>query len=103
MTSFNERVWHLTKKIPKGKVSTYKIIAGKLGTKAYRAVGQALKNNKKPIIIPCHRVIASDGSLGGYIGKTKGKSIIKKIKLLKKEGVEIKNNRIYLSKYLFKF
>jgi len=96
---FNEKVWNLTKKIPKGKITTYKIIAEKLNTKAYRAVGQALKKNTKPIIIPCHRVVNSDGTLGGYMGN----KIIKKIKLLKKEGIEIKDKKINLKKYLFEF
>jgi len=99
--NFNQKVWNLAKKIPKGKVSTYKEIAKKLKTKAYRAVGQALKQNKKPIVIPCHRVVNSDGSLGGYAGV---KNSIKKIKLLKKERVEIKNNKIInFKKHLFRF
>lgn len=100
---FNEKVYNLTKKIPKGKVTTYKIIAEKLKTKAYRAVGQVLKDNKTPIIIPCHRVINSDGKIGGYMGRKSGKSIKKKAKLLKKEGVEIKNDKVDLSRYLFRF
>ncbi len=95
---FNEKVLYLTKKIPKGKVTTYKIIAQKLGTKAYRAVGNALNNNKTPIVIPCHRVVNSDGRLGGY-----SRGINKKIKLLIKEGVEIRNNKIDLRKFLYKF
>ena len=87
---FNEKVLELTKKIPKGRVTTYKLIAEKLKTHAYRAVGTALHKNKKPIIIPCHRVVNSDGFVGGY-----GKGIKKKIKLLKKEGINIKNNRAF--------
>lgn len=101
---FNEKVYNITKKIPKGKVTTYKIIAEKLKTKAYRAIGNALKNNKKPIIIPCHRVINSDGKIGGYMGKTSGKSLKRKINLLKKEGVKIKNKKIVdFYKVLYKF
>ena len=88
--SFSKRVLDLTKKIPKGKVTTYKIIAQKLKTKAYRAVGQALRNNKKPIIIPCHRVINSDGTIGGYSGIRNSK---KKALLLKKEGILIKQRK----------
>ena len=99
--NFQQKVLNLTKKIPKGKVSTYKIIARKLNSKAYRAVGNALKKNKKPIIIPCHRVVNSDGSLGGYKGKLNSKE---KIKLLRKEGVEVKKNKIVdFEKKLFKF
>ena len=86
---FNEKVLKLTKRIPKGRVTTYKIIAEKLNTHAYRAVGTALHNNKRPIIIPCHRVVNSDGFIGGY-----AKGINKKIKLLKKEGIKIKSKKI---------
>ena len=91
MKTFNEKVWELTKRIPKGKVSTYREIARKLKTKAYRAVGQALKCNPYTPIVPCHRVIASDGSLGGFGGKMRSP---KKMRLLKREGVSVKNYRI---------
>lgn len=97
ISDFQTKVLNLTKKIPKGKVSTYKIIAEKLGTKAYRAVGTALRKNKK-IIIPCHRVIKSDFSVGEYSGKGGRKG---KINLLKKEGIKIKNDKI-TRKYLFR-
>lgn len=97
--NFSEKVYQLTKKIPKGKVTTYKAIATKLKTKAYRAVGTALKNNKNTITIPCHRVINSNGKIGSYKGKKNNKE---KLILLKKEGIEIKNNKIDLKKYLFK-
>lgn len=86
---FNEKVLSLTKRIPKGKITTYKAIAQKLNSKAYRAVGNVLNKNKKPIIVPCHRVVNSDGCLGGY-----SRGIKEKIKLLKKEGIEVKNNKI---------
>ena len=96
---FNEKVLELTKKIPKGRVTTYKLIAEKLKTHAYRAVGTALHKNKKPIIIPCHRVVNSDGFVGGY-----GKGIKKKIELLKREGINIKNKKIInFEKVLFRF
>ena len=98
--NFNEKVWGKCKLIPKGKVSTYKEIAKALKTKAYRVVGSALRRNKKPIVIPCHRVVNSDGAIGGYKGKLNNKE---KIRLLKKEGIVIDNNRINLKKYLYKF
>jgi methylated-DNA-[protein]-cysteine S-methyltransferase len=99
--NFQDKVLVLTKKVPKGKVTTYKEIAKKLNSKAYRAVGKALKNNKTPITIPCHRVVCSDGTLGGYKGKLNNKE---KVKLLKKEGIEIKNNKItHFKKRLFSF
>lgn len=104
--NFNEKVWNLCRKIPKGRVTTYKIIAERLGTKAYRAVGNALNKNpygilncKTKKIVPCHRVVNSNGKIGGF-----ARGVKNKIKLLKKEGVEIKNNKIQNSnKVLFKF
>ncbi len=96
---FNEKVLSLTKRIPKGKITTYKAIAQKLNSKAYRAVGNVLNKNKKLIIVPCHRVVNSDGCLGGY-----SRGIKEKIKLLKKEGIEVKNNKIInFKEKLFKF
>ncbi len=96
---FQKKVLSLTKKIPRGKITTYKIIAEKLNSKAYRAVGNVLNKNKTPIIIPCHRVVASNGSIGGY-----SQGIKKKILLLKKESIEIKNNKIVdFKKKLHKF
>ena len=101
MKSFQDKVLDLCKKIPKGKVTTYKIIGKKLGRRGqiYRAVGRALKENIYPVIIPCHRVVCSDGSIGGY-----SRGVKKKIALLKKEGVEVKDNKIVdFKKKLFKF
>jgi len=98
--NFNEKVLNLTKKIPKGKITTYKIIADKLNSNAYRTVGQALRNNPNAPVIPCHRVIASSGHIGGYKGKWNNNE---KIKILKKEGVIIENNKIDLRRFLFRF
>jgi O-6-methylguanine DNA methyltransferase len=81
METFREKVYNVVKKIKKGKVLTYKEVAEKIGNpKSYRAVGNALKKNKDKLI-PCHRVIRSDGKIGGY---NKGSKIKKQI--LKKEG-----------------
>ena len=66
---FQEKVWREIEKIPYGKTNTYKIIAEKIGhPKAYRAVANACSKNPLPIIRPCHRVICSNGSIGGYSG-----------------------------------
>lgn len=96
--SFTEKCYELLKKVPKGKVVTYKNIAEKLHTKAYRAVGNAMNKNSHPIIVPCHRVINSNGRPGGYSSGAK-----KKIELLKKEGIDIRNNKIDLRKYGYFF
>ena len=122
MTSFNEKCYEILRKVPKGKVTTYKEIAKALETKAYRAVGNAmnknpyaypisseaignhrseirgdLKRNSGFFLVPCHRVVNSDGSVGGFASGLKNK-----IRLLKSEGVEIKNNKIDLKKYFYK-
>jgi methylated-DNA-[protein]-cysteine S-methyltransferase len=67
-TDFQRRVWRVTQTIPYGGTRSYGWIAQKMGGKGARAVGQALARNRLPVIIPCHRVIASDGDLGGYSG-----------------------------------
>jgi len=94
MTDFTKKVYQLTKKIPQGKVTTYKEIAQAMKTKAYQAVGQALRKNPYAPTVPCHRVVASDGSLGGFGGQTKGQKIQEKKKLLKKEGIHFNKNKI---------
>ncbi|HBY09431.1 MAG TPA: [Fe-S]-binding protein [Chloroflexi bacterium] len=87
LTDFQRQVLNATQQIPRGRIATYMDIALKIGKpKAVRAVGQALGRNPIPIVIPCHRVIASDGSLGGYSG---GGGLETKGKLLKLEGVSL--------------
>ena len=86
---FQNKVYQICKRIPKGKVTTYKAIAKAIGTKAYRAVGSALNKNPYAPKVPCHRVINSDGRLGGFATGIKNK-----IKLLKKEGIRINNKKI---------
>lgn len=96
---FAEKVYFYTKKIPRGRVSSYKEIGRKLRTKAYRAIGQALKANLNAQI-PCHRVVKSGGLLGGY----QGKNVKKKIKLLRKEGVLVEKGKIKdFKNKIFKF
>ncbi|KKT00995.1 MAG: 6-O-methylguanine DNA methyltransferase [Candidatus Nomurabacteria bacterium GW2011_GWF2_43_8] len=87
-TEFQKKVWSEIAKIPKGETITYKELAKRIGKpKAVRAVANAVGKNPVPIIIPCHRVVKSDGSLGGYSGKG---GIKTKRALLKKEKVKIK-------------
>ncbi|MBI2043866.1 MGMT family protein [Candidatus Pacearchaeota archaeon] len=93
-TDFEKRVYEILKKIPKGKVTTYKNISKKLGKKSYRAVGNALNNNPYAPKIACHRVIKSNGKVGGFAHGTK-----KKIEMLKKEGIIIENGKIDLKKF----
>jgi methylated-DNA-[protein]-cysteine S-methyltransferase len=68
-TEFEKKVWLALRDIPYGETRTYKWLAEKIGKPAaFRAVGRALSRNPLPIFLPCHRVIESDGSLGGYSG-----------------------------------
>lgn len=88
-TEFERSVWFETQKIPFGTTVSYKELAAKIDKKeASRAVGNALGRNRVPIFIPCHRVLKSDGGLGGFTG---GLDI--KIKLLELEGVEAKGKK----------
>ena len=99
--TFNEKCYSLLKEVPKGKVTTYKNIAKALKTKAYRQVGKAMNKNpysfSKKGNVPCHRVINSNGGIGGFASGLK-----KKEQMLKSEGVEIKNGKIDLKKYGYK-
>lgn len=97
--NFNERCYELLKLIPKGKVTTYGEMARALNTKAWRAVGSAMAKNKNLYIIPCHRVVRSDGDIGEYaLGSDK------KADLLLSEGIDVSNNKIEdLDKFMHRF
>lgn len=83
------QIYHLVSKIPKGKITTYKILAEKLGIKSPQLVGKILYNNQEPVTIPCHRVVRSNRKIGGYkLG------IKKKVELLCGEGIKIRDNKI---------
>lgn len=88
--NFKGRVLELLEKIPRGKVTTYKEIAGALkNPNASRAVGNACNRNPNSPKVPCHRVVGFDGSIGGYASGVRAK-----IKLLEQEGVEVKSGKI---------
>ena len=97
--NFNKQCYQKLALIPKGMISTYAEIAKSLDSNAYRAVGNAMAKNPHPVAVPCHRIIKSDGTLGGYaLGASK------KIQLLKKEGIKIKNNKVVdFESKLFRF
>lgn len=77
MTPFAKKVYSATLAIPLGQTRTYQWVAKKAGNaKAVRAVGQVLKRNPYPLLIPCHRVVRSDGDLGGYIFGKKNKQAL---------------------------
>lgn len=88
-SKFKKKICEIVKKIPKGEVLSYKKVAKLAGFPlAWRAVGNVLNKNKDPKI-PCHRVIRSDGRVGDFRTGQK-----RKIMLLKKEGIKIKNRRV---------
>jgi methylated-DNA-[protein]-cysteine S-methyltransferase len=92
-TEFEKSVLIKTFEIPKGKVSTYNRIAEKIGKpKAYRAVANALHKNPLAPIVPCHRVVKSDGNIVGTKEGIEGRR-----RLLKKEGIPLEGNRVKLS------
>lgn len=86
----NQSVYNLVSNIPLGKVATYGQLASSLGNpRAARGIGKILNKNPRPIIVPCHRVVCSDGHIGGYMyGKER------KISLLLNEGIPIVNDLI---------
>lgn len=94
--NFDSRVYALARKVPRGKVTTYSEIDRALQTNAYRRVGQALSRNRDPKT-PCHRVVKSDRSLGGY-----SCGAAEKQRLLRKEGVKIIRGKV-LEKQVFRF
>lgn len=86
----SERIYQFTTQIPRGRISTYGILAREVGMpKASRWIGRILSNNPKPKIIPCHRVVYSNGGIGGYVG-----GVGMKIRMLKSEGISVKNGKI---------
>ena len=92
--TFSEKVYKIAAKIPKGKVATYGQLARLAGNKnAARAVGMCMKHNADRAVVPCHRVVASDGSLTGY---SFGKGISTKKNILLKEGVVFTGRKVDL-------
>jgi len=92
-TEFERAVLVATFKIPKGKISTYKRIAERIGKpRAYRAVGNTLHKNPLAPIVPCHRVVKSDGGFGG-----EKKGVESRKALLEEEGIPIENGRVEIN------
>lgn len=89
ITPFQRKVYLALLQVPRGTTITYRQLAQRIGCRSAQAVGQALKHNPFAPYVPCHRVIATDGTLGGYHGQTQGPSIERKLQLLRDEGIEI--------------
>lgn len=94
-----EKVYKKLLEVPPGKVTTYGELAKAVGLKnGQRLIGKIMNKNPYPVIVPCHRVIKSDGKIGGYAW---GEKI--KINMLLKEGVKIKNGKILELKNVHRF
>ena len=102
-TEFEERIYALTRRVPRGCVTTYGLLAAAAGCGSAQAVGQALKRNPYAPEVPCHRVIASDLTLGGFLGKRAGSALQKKIDLLKREGVQFSGGKLVDDERVFNF
>lgn len=87
--TFQERVWALTVRVPRGRVTTYGAIARRLRSRAYRAVGSAMHNNPYAPAVPCHRVVGADGGLTGF-----GGGLPAKARLLEAEGVPVRKGKV---------
>ena len=93
ITPFQRRVYMEVLNVPPGTTITYGELARRIGCRSAQAVGQALKRNPFAPEVPCHRVVAADGSMGGYFGKREGEMIERKRKMIEEEQ-ESANNRI---------
>ena len=92
LTDFRKNVYLILLNVPQGKVITYALLGKLINCNCPQAIGQALKNNTYAPDVPCHRVIKTDLSIGGFHGKTSGEYINKKLALLSHEGVEFDQN-----------
>ena len=101
-TKLQQQVWQKLNEIPKGKVTTYKLLADAIGSRAIRAVATAVGKNPNAPQTPCHRVVQSSGKIGNY---THPQGVDRKIELLKSEGVELddKDNIVYFKDILHEF
>jgi len=102
-TPFQKRVYAALLRVPRGRVTTYQQLAEHLGCRSCRAVGQALKRNPYAPDVPCHRVIASDLTPGGFMGRRGGTALRRKLDLLAKEGVRFHAGKLAEPERLFFF
>lgn len=86
ITEFQRKVYLALLEVEKGETITYKQLGERIGCRSAQAIGQALKRNPFAPEVPCHRVIATDGSIGGFHGQREGEMIDKKRALLESEG-----------------
>ncbi len=93
-TAFEERVYDAVRMVPHGMVTTYAVIGKIIRCRSAQAIGQALKRNPNMPEVPCHRVIKTDLTLGGYAGERGGREVLRKLALLAAEGVKFEDGRL---------
>ncbi len=103
VTAFEQRVYDAARRIPRGRVTTYGLLARAIRCGSPRAVGQALACNPFAPVVPCHRVIASDLTLGGFMGNTRGRPVARKLAMLADEGVLFAAGRLAEPKRVYRF
>lgn len=98
--NFDKKVYKKLLEVPKGKITTYSQLAKAIGLpNGQRSIGRIMNNNPYPVIIPCHRVVNSNGKIGGYAF---GQDV--KTNMLAKEGIKIKNGKILnFGKTIYRF
>ncbi len=97
--NLEQKVYKKLLEVPKGKVTTYGELAKTVGLRnGQRAIGRIMNKNPYPVVVPCHRVILSDGKIGGYAWGEKVKT-----KMLSQEGVKISNGKILDQKIIHRF
>lgn len=97
--NLEHKVYKKLLEVPKGKVTTYGELAKAVGLKnGQRVIGRIMNKNPYPVVVPCHRVILSDGKVGGYAWGEKVKA-----KMLSQEGVKISNGKILDQKLIYRF
>lgn len=102
-TPFQKAVYAALQRVPRGRVTTYRQLAAQVGCRSSRAVGQALKRNPYAPQVPCHRVIASDLTPGGFMGRRDPSALRRKLKLLAKEGVRFLSGKLAEPRRIFLF
>jgi methylated-DNA-[protein]-cysteine S-methyltransferase len=97
--SFNEKCYDLLGRVPGGRVTSYGEIARALGSRGFRAVGNAMNNNLYAPEVACHRVVRSNGEVGGFVSGTEDK-----VRMLKVEGVDVVSGKVVdFEKKFFRF
>jgi methylated-DNA-[protein]-cysteine S-methyltransferase len=94
VSDFRMSVYEALRTVPRGRVTTYKALGAAIGCASPRAIGQALRDNPYAPEVPCHRVIRTDLTIGGFAGATDGEEIARKRRMLSEEGVPFRDGRL---------